>query len=148
MNKKNNSITLLADSAKSAYNELKKNVITEIQNIQQLQNLSDNDMQLLLGLNENDFSALMDERLYYVIKIDTLIRVNILSEKTGIAIPKPIIGNVIEIYRTENFNNSIQRLLETLGISTADEINFFTDFLIDNINKMKKEEFSNKKNKM
>lgn len=144
MDKKNNSITLLADSAKSAYNELKKNVIAEIQNIQQLHKLSDTDIQLLLGLNENDFSALMDERLYYVIKIDTLIRVNILSEKKGINVPKPSIGNVIEVYRNEKFNNSIQRLLETLGISTADEINFFTDFLIDNINKMKKEEFSNK----
>lgn len=138
MGKKNNSITLLTNNANEAYAKIKHDVITRIQRIQQFYKLTDNDIQLLLGLNENDFSALMDERLYYVMNIDTLIKVNMLSDKDGITLPKADGNNIIEHYKNDKFDNSLQRLLDTIGVSTADEIDFFTDFLIDSINKQKK----------
>lgn len=138
MEKKNNGIVQLSNSTNEVYTKLKNDVINMIQKLQQFYGLTDNDMQLLLGLNENDFSALMDERLHYVMRIDTLLKVNILNNSNEILLPKVDGDSIIEQYKDTKFNNSLQRLLDTIGISTADEIDFFTDFLIDSINKQKK----------
>lgn len=138
MGKKNSAITLLSNNANEAYVKIKNDIINMIQKLQQFYGLTDNDMQLLLGLNENDFSALMDERLHYVMRIDTLLKVNILNNSNEILLPKIDGDNIIEQYKDTKFNNSLQRLLDTIGVSTADEIDFFTDFLIDSINKQKK----------
>ena len=144
MEKKNNTVTSLANIANDVYAKVKKDTMLSIKGIQERMKLSDDEMCLILGLTEKDFSALMDERLYYVIKVDTLIRIHLLLNRCIITLKKPEKGDIdiiefVQRFKQEEINDSVQRLLDTLGIKTADEINCFTDFLLQNAAKFQNE---------
>lgn len=144
MEKKNNTVTSLANIANDVYAKVKKDTMLSIKGLQERMKLSDDEMCLILGLTEKDFSALMDERLYYVIKVDTLIRIHLLLNRCIITLKKPEKGDIdiiefVRRFKQEEINDSVQRLLDTLGIKTVDEINCFTDFLLQNAAKFQDE---------
>lgn len=154
MEKKNNiAVEALTIHANEIYSNLKKDTIIEIKELQAITKLGDTEMQTILGLSEKEFSALMDERLYYVIKIDTLIRLKILVNKKIISLRETNdcyrnfdINEFITRYKRAEIEDSINRLLNTIGVKSAAEIDTFTDMLTEMMKQSKEGKISGIKN--
>lgn len=142
MEKKNIVVSTLAEMSNDVYAKLKRDLVSDIKSLQEMFALSDNEMCLILGISDKDFWALMDDRLYYVIKIDTMIRVKLMLNRYAITLKKPDKGDIdfvefVRRFKSEEIDNSVNNLLDVLGLKTAEEINYFTDFLLQTINKKK-----------
>lgn len=154
MEKKNNiAVEALTRHANEIYSNLKKDTIAEVKKLQAMTKLSDSEMQTILGLSDKEFSALMDERLYYVIKIDTLIRLKILVNKKIISLRETNdcyrnfdINEFITRYKRAEIEDSINRLLNTIGVTSAEEIDAFTDMLTEMMKQSKEGKISCIKN--
>lgn len=136
MEKKNIVIETLANKATKVYSKIKEEAINDIRKIQDAYNLSDSDIQSLLALSEAEFSSLIDKRLYYVIKIDTLIRIKLLRNSSIIALPLPKeeqinVDEMVQDFKAYKIYKSSQRLLDAIGLKSAEEIDYFTDIIVN-----------------
>lgn len=154
MEKKNNiAVEALTRHANEIYSNLKKDTIAEVKKLQAMTKLSDTEMRTILGLSDKEFSALMDERLYYVIKIDTLIKLKILVNKKIVSLRETNdcyrnfdINEFITRYKRAEIEDSINRLLNTIGVTSAEEIDAFTDMLTEMMKQSKVGKISDIKN--
>lgn len=146
MEKKNNiAVEALTRHANEIYSNLKKDTIAEVKKLQAMTKLSDTEMQTILGLSDKEFSALMDERLYYVIKI--LVNKKIVSlRETNDCYRNFDINEFITRYKRAEIEDSINRLLNTIGVTSAEEIDAFTDMLTEMMKQSKVGKISDIKN--